>query len=89
MSARRSYLRIIHSFSKRTILRETEPRQAHAIRRLGDLYLHYRRVGRSNFRRTQHCVLRKYFAVNFGDKMVTSSVILPPHLSELDTLHGH
>jgi hypothetical protein len=80
---------ILFGDSKRPILRETETGQAHAIRRLGNLYLDYGRVGRGNFGRAQHCVLRKYFAVNFGDKMVTAGFILAPHLPEFDALHGH
>ena len=70
-------------------LREAEARQRNAIRRFGDLHLHDGRVGRGDLGGPQYRVLREYFAVHLGDKVILAGCVLAPDLSEFDALHCH
>src|SRR5713101_2796876 len=75
--------------SERPFLGEAEAGQGYAIGRFGDLHLHDRCVGRGDLSGPQYRVLREYFAIHLGDKMILAGCILAPDLSEFDALHGH
>lgn len=87
--SRRFDCTIARLVSKTSILREAESRQTDAVRGFRDFHFDDRRVRSGNLGRSQHGILRKYFAVNFRDKVIAAGFILPPHLPELNGFNGH
>ena len=75
--------------SEGPFLSEAEAGQSHAFSGLGDFHFHRGRVGSGYFGGTQHGKLTEHFTVDFGDEVVLSAGILPPHLPELYAFHGH
>jgi hypothetical protein len=70
-------------------LSKAEAGQGYAIGRFCDLHLHYGSVGSGDLSGPQHRVLREYFAVYLGDKVILAGCVLAPDLPEFDALHGH
>src|SRR5579859_4353008 len=74
---------------ERTFLGKGESWQGCAVSALGHFHPHCGSIGGGDFSGAQHRVLREDLAVNLGDEVVSSVVVLTPDLPLLDGLYGH